>query len=481
MLSRLAGLFLLVSCSGPRLIRSSDLGTPAETLVSAKLATVPSLNTNAQAQVSVDSEIVGAVTPDFVGFSYEKSILSSPLFDASNATLIALFSKWGPGVLRVGGNSANETVWNPSGAGAKAGETAPSDVDRLGRFLGATGWRVIYGLNATTSSPELSASEAAYVAGALGDALDDFEIGNEPDLYASNGLKPTTYTFASFLTDWDNYAAAIKEVVPQALFSGPASAWNETAYTVPFAQQRGSEIELLTQHYYRANGKLASSTIDFLLTPDPKLPGDLSALSSAADAGGIGYRLAETNSYYNGGAQGVSDGFGSALWLIEYCFALAENGAVGANFHGGGNSDGYTPIANDAHGNVVEARAEYYGMLLFSLMGSGDVLRTSASGTSSALFTGAVGSEGSLFIVLANNSRTDVVAATVALPAAYVSATALLLTAPSLDATTDMTLGGSAVGDDGSWAPTTLYSVSLSGSTLSIDVPAASSYLLQIY
>ena len=46
--------------------------------------------------------------------------------------------------------------------------------------------------------------------------------------------------------------------------------------------------------------------------------------------------------------------------------------------HGGGNAPGYTPIADDS-GAVIEARPEYYGLLLFALAGTGTLLETQLS------------------------------------------------------------------------------------------------------
>ena len=98
-----------------------------------------------------------------------------------------------------------------------------------------------------------------------------------------------------------------------------------------------------------ANGQATTSTIDLLLTPDTTLPPTLGKLAAAATASRIaqGYRLAEANSFYNGGAPNVSDAFGSALWAIDFLFTNAANGSSGVNFHGGGQGTGYTPIADD--------------------------------------------------------------------------------------------------------------------------------------
>ena len=59
----------------------------------------------------------------------------------------------------------------------------PEAIDALAGFLKATGWKLIYGLNFGNSTPERAAREAAYVARAIGDRLEYFQIGNEPDFY----------------------------------------------------------------------------------------------------------------------------------------------------------------------------------------------------------------------------------------------------------------------------------------------------------
>ena len=73
----------------------------------------------------------------------------------------------------------------------------PPAVDNLADFLDETGWRVIYGLNLGTGTPELDAEEAAYVARRLGNKLLYFQIGNEPEFYRNdnNRLRSPGWNF----------------------------------------------------------------------------------------------------------------------------------------------------------------------------------------------------------------------------------------------------------------------------------------------
>jgi hypothetical protein len=333
-----------------------------------------------------------------------------------------------------------------------------------------------YGVNMKTSTPAIAADEASYAAADLASNLYGFEIGNEVDLYKST-LLSATWSYAIFDTQWRVFASAIRGGGPgaAAALTGPAAASNYEGYTVPFAADEASQIRLLTQHYYRANGMLATSTLDLLLKPDPGLVTMLEALSTAATKNAIldGYRCSECNSFYNGGASGVSDAFGTALWGIDFLFTNAEYGGSGVNFHGGGNGPGYTPIA-DANGAVVGVRPLYYGMLLFNLAGPGSMVEAQVDAAGLNFTAYAVGSTGgSTNIVLVNKDSTTTAHTTIHVGKTISMATVTRLEGPSLGATTGTTLGGAPVDVTGTWAPLPAASVSVSGDQAIVDVPPA--------
>jgi hypothetical protein len=347
--------------------------------------------------------------------------------------------------------------------------------------LRATDWKVIYGLNMGQSNPTAAATEAAYAAGALGDRLLGFEIGNEPDLYKQNGYRPSTYSYADFRNEWESFAAAIRAKVPGTVLTGAAASYAYTVYSEPFAHDEASRISLLTQHWYLANGKDPTSTIDKLLQPDAKLPMELAQLVAAASANGIasGLRLAECNSYYNGGSPGVSNSYASALWVIDFLFTVAANGASGVNLHGGGNGAGYTPIA-DSMGKVVSARPEYYGLTLFALAADGTLQTATASPGAAALSTWAVDAkDGSTAVVLVNRDRAQAVAATIDYKKPITTATATALTGPALEATSGVLLDGAPIAADGSWSPAPQPTVAVAGGRATILVAPASATLVR--
>jgi hypothetical protein len=429
--------------------------------------------------VSVSTTQTGNLPQRFVGLSYEKSKLSQPLFTSSNSNLISLFQRLGDGVLRIGGNSVDETNWTPNGAGLTSGQTAPSDVDSLAAFVSAVGWPVLYGVNLAQSTPAVTAAEVAYAAKALGSNLLGIEIGNEPDLYAGHYF-PSTWAFSDYLSLWQSFASLILGQTPSVPLTGPVTAYNSTWFA-SFAEAEGKSIVLLSMHYYRANGQSTSSTIELLLSyPDTNLQKDLIPLNAASQAVGVPFRMAETNSFYNGGAPNVSDSYASALWVIDHLFTIAQGGGVGVNLHGGGDGDGYTPIA-DNNGVVVEARPEYYGALLCSLAGQGPLLATSINaGSLNASAYTVQNSASQLSLILNNKDATQNLQFTVACPSAVKSASLQVLEGPSLSATTGVTIQGSPVNPDGSYTPQTPYGLPLSGDTFSGYVPAASAALISV-
>jgi len=465
-----AGSFFHGCSSGSGSSSAGSMPLPAQPVPSGPLTS---------ATVSVSSTPAGNMPSQFVGLSYEKSKLSQPLFAGNNANLIGLFKRLGDGILRIGGNSVDETNWASNGPGQTSGQTAPSDVDALAAFVSAVGWPVLYGVNLAQSTPALAAAEVAYAAKALGPNLLGIEVGNEPDLYAGHYF-PSTWTFSDYLSLWQSFASTILAQTPGVPLTGPVTADNSTWFT-SFAQAEGKSVVLLSMHYYRANGQSPSSTIPFLLSyPDAKLQNDLMPLQAASQAAGVPYRMAETNSFYNGGAPNVSDSYASALWVIDHLFTIAQGGSVGVNLHGGGNGDGYTPIA-DSNGVVVEARPEYYGALLCALAGQGALLTTTiGAGALNASAYTVQNSPTQLSLIINNKDATENLQFTVTCPSSVQSAALQLLAGPSLSATSGVTIQGSQINPDGSFAPQSPYGLSVSADTFTGYVPSSSAALISI-
>src|ERR1035438_8623277 len=290
----------------------------------------------------------------YVGLSYELAQLSDPtFFSAANRDLVSYFRLLSAkGVLRLGGNTS-EFCWlrvNASAPEPKLHVPAgnldanwmphrlfaipPEAIDALAEFLNASGWRLIYGVNFGNSTPQRAADEAAYVAQKIGDRLEFFQIGNEPDLYikASNSTRPPAWSFTDYVREWSGFAEAIVARVPNARFGGPDVAASSD-WVTQFSEEGPTSIAprlvALTGHYY-AEGPPDDPhvTIEQLLGGNPKIAVETKAIVASAKQHARIYRMTEGNSCYRGGKPGMSDAFAAALWAGDYMLELASLGCA---------------------------------------------------------------------------------------------------------------------------------------------------------
>jgi hypothetical protein len=442
------------------------------------------VQTVATATISAGTEIL----PDyFMGLSYEKgAFVAESLFTEANKSLAGMFNSLGNGVLRIGGNSLDTTLWNTHGPGNTAGQVSPVDVDNLAGFIALTNWKVLYGVNLGTSTPALAAEEVAYVQSKLGHALIGFEIGNEPEEYYLS-YYPTGWNRPAFETLWQQFRSAILAATPSAIITGPdtggnGSSGNVTAWSIPFTQGPcGKLISLLTQHYYRGNGHSANATAKNLVSADPNIIPACAALRAAASARNIPFRISETNSYLYGGSPGVSNAYASALWVIDHLFNIVLGGASGVNMQGG-DVGYYTPIANSGS-TVIEARPEYYGLLLFSLAGQGTLLQSTLSTNNfNATIYAVQAPSGATHIVIVNKEVYQSLNITIDCGRDITNADLIELRGPSLTAITGQTLQGATVNIDGSITLGTHYApTGISSSKVTCYVPAISAILLRVF
>lgn len=399
------------------------------------------------------------IAPDFTGLGYEKSAIALPAyFSPDDTVLIRLYRLLSPhGLIRIGGNVSDHTRYEEKGVSQAHTERETTvinhrDLVRFAAFARATGWRVMWGLNLGTGSPEAAAAEAAAVAQALGPALGSFQVGNEVDLQGHYQHKYPD--FDSYYADYLSFRKAILLRVPGAPFSGPDVAGNLNWFR-QFAERQSPGIRTLTFHYYRTGARNPKATIDTLLAEDTRWTARTGQLAEISRQKGVPYRINEVNSFSGGGKEGVSDVFASALWCLDYMYRLAAAGCGGVNIETDINQLGwishYSPVVHDSTGRI-SVRPEFYGMLAFALGGRGRIFRTSlhaAPPGCTAYATGRPG--GALWITLINKEAAKDVRVRIALPRAYRRVRAYTLSAPSLESVSDVTLGGTTVGPDGRW------------------------------
>ena len=399
------------------------------------------------------------VPPDFMGLGYEISSIARPgLMSSANSVYIQLVQTLGArGVVRVGGNTADYARF------AAAGPTVSSPygtvVDdaglrELGGFLQATGWKLIWALNLGSGSEAEAVAEARAVTAIAGERLLAFEIGNEPDLFSREKHRPPGYGYEQWLADYRRFKTALRAQLPGIPLAGPDVA-GKTDWVPRFAADEGKDAVLLTHHYYR-EGQNPGSTIEKLLGIDAKLQPELDQLRAASQSCGRPYRICEVNSFSGGGRPGVSDTMAGALWVLDYMLTLASNGCSGVNMETGVNQLGfissYSPIGDDEQRHY-SARAEYYGMLAFSLGGQGDLLPVEVDANPVAIKAYATRpKERALVLTLINKGDVPSVLHLNTTSEGR-EASVLRLHSPAVDAKTGITLGGAEVTSSGTWKP----------------------------
>jgi hypothetical protein len=440
--------------------------------------------------LAVSYEDPGQAIPlDFIGLSYESAILAGgDYFTPGNTSMLGLIrSLGGNGVIRVGGNTSERTVW---GADAKPVESAslmitPGHIDRLAATLHVLGWKLIYGLNLARGSAAEAADEAAYVANAVGANLLAFQIGNEPDGFGRwTGVRSASYDVSAYLAEWRTFHAAVRARVPGALFAGPDVS-GETDWVAAFAQAIPEGLVLLTHHYY-ADGPAGAPHVSLpkLLRSSRQLSSLLERLAQYTRRYRLPYRITETNSVYDEGQPGVSDTLGAALWGLELMFQAVAAGAAGVNFHGGVNNHrasddkAYTPIARSGR---YRAMPLYYGMLMFAQAARGALIPAHLGPDTSGLKPFAVRApEGTLRVCLINQNITRDERVAIDSGRSFAAASVLRLAGPAIDSTGGVTLGGASVDEFGRWTPATNEEALLTGHEVIVDVPAASAALVSL-
>lgn len=450
----------------------------------------------------------GRMPDDFTGLGYEISSVAMPgLLSDKNRAYVQLVRGLGAnGVIRVGGitsDSASFAADAVASAAAKAPVINAANLRQLGAFLDAIGWRLIWGLNLGGGDMKNAAEEAVAVKAAIKDKLLAFEIGNEPDGFAGdafNSHRPKNYDYGDYLKEFRAYKAVIRSKLPDAPFAGPDASW-ATDWVSRFAAEEGSDLKLLTRHYYRAGAnnpyldtligsgsadyeaRRKANKIDLLLREDTSIRGMLRELSAASSAAHVPFRICEANSFYGGGQPGASDRFAAALWVLDFMWTLAYGGAAGVNMQTGVNhldfTSYYSAIRNDANG-APSIGPEYYGMLAFAQAGKGEriALDYDAHGMNLTAYA-VLGDHGHLVLTLINKDQNADADITMTTGRTFQKATVLRLKGLALNSADNVTLGGSEVAADGRWQPTEIESLHAVGGVGEIHVPAASAAIVK--
>ncbi len=450
-----------------------------------------------KASVSVDpAAAIGPIVPnDFLGLSFEASSLPTIAGYAGSGDLANLLRALGPGVMRFGGFSVdNETGWSDEAAPPAWSHTTitPADLQGIAALARATGWRVLLGVTFGHVEPAAAAQEAQVAQAALGPSLAGISIGNEPDRFVADTLRTSPWSFADYVSEIDAYRAAIAAAAPGVPIAGPDASSGEAVLAWVKEEAAAEHPALLTAHFYPLTKceayapKLSELVSPLTRTNESAI---LERLSAAAAAARIPLRLDETNNVSCRGQPGVSNVFASALWALDYVARAMASGVAGVNFHDLiAEPLSYSPlVAGDAQelaSGELHANPEWYALLLAERLLGEQPVQAEVQGGASTLTAGAfVSPSGSVHLMLVDFAPTVAqrLLVRLRLPRSFRAGPILRLTAPGLRATSAVTLGGDAVGAEGTWSPAaTLPYVSGKPGALELQMPGASAALVTL-
>jgi hypothetical protein len=294
----------------------------------------------------------------------------------------------GPMVLRVGGDSADHSFWNPRlrRLPSWAFTLTPKWTQLTTGIVHQLGVRLIIDLNLITNSPATAVAWAqAAVTRLPQKSIIGFEIGNEPDIYSQSSWKrvtagdliagralPAALTLNSYLSDFRLYASTLRAVDSHLPLIGPALA--EPRRHWPWVRALLAAhipgLSMVSVHRYPYSGCVRRRSASFptiarILSPHAStvLAADLAPMIAATHRAGLPFRLTELNSVTCGGRPRVSDTFATALWAPDTLFALLRARADGVNLHVRANTIN-APFAFTPRGFF--ARPLLYGLIMFS-------------------------------------------------------------------------------------------------------------------
>jgi hypothetical protein len=431
-----------------------------------------------------------------VGLSFEASDLALPGFTAGN--LAQYLKTLGSSVIRIGGNTVDQTYWTSSGETPPSWSIAtitPADLTALDTLAKASGWQVILGVNLKQYDPARAADEVRHATAALGSSLRAVEIGNEPDLYPQYQGDTGKY-----FTDFETYVKAIEAAAPGVSIVGSdASGAPNSSFQNTFVGKEKAlgtpDITELTNHYYPLTSSTCGGnpTVTGLLGTGVRNAEKAEGDAAAAQARSIGLPdlVDEGNSVVCEGQDGVSNVFAAALWVVDESLVLAREGAAGSYLHGTVLQCNtakplfmyYTPLcaptASDAAAGTLAAQPLYYGLAAVHAIGGGQFLNVGNDAWATVRGYALRHSDGSLVVVLDNVSDPATAdSVQLHLGGTYHAGKRLELTASGLTAKSGITLGGRSVGSDGTLPALKTTPVAVDGSSLTVTVPAATAEVL---
>ncbi len=394
------------------------------------------------ATVSVGGDPGLLISPQFLGLANEwgggRQMMGSSETGVNTIyrTLIRNLLVYGAGpmVIRIGGNSTDTS-----------GEPAPDSALPFAEMARDLGAHFYLGVNLGADNVSLARDQAkAYIEQMPAGYLDAIEIGNEPDLYVSSGLRSPPYTFQDYLKDFNTWRQSISPLLPSGtLLLGASWAHSQMLSDTPaYTSAEHLSLRGFSQHFYP--GDLCEGNVslpsNFLLLNASATSGasDVASAVSVVHGYGLPFRIGEINSIACDSEGGLSDTFSSALWAIDTMFEYASVGVDGVNWHFSNGQGGapFSFVITTANGQTTYQLAAvnpiYYGMLFFeqATAHNSSLLPVEVSTNANLKVWATIDSSGTVRLSLINKDTTASGTIQVSL-AGFMHASVLRLTAPS--------------------------------------------------
>lgn len=394
-------------------------------------------------KVDLSGRTLGVLPDRYLGLSFESSSTEGVGAFADNGNLPRLLENLGPGVLRFGGNSVDQSYAGPD----------PATLSALAGLVRRTQWDVIFSVDLGHFTADQAGRDARAAEQAFGGRLTAIACGNEPDDFGGNGIRPASFSEAGYLTEARACIDAVREAVPDVRIAGPDT--GHLRWLNQYASVFKGTVSLLDQHYYPLSDCGSAGTADELLSRATAAAEGrrIRMAAAAARTAGVPLRISETNSASCGGIPGVSDTFASALWAIDYSLIGAEQGASGMNFHDSMTlyCNAYSALCRTETSQYA-VRPIYYGLLFTHLLGTGRLLPVTVPSGSGLAAHAVKSASGRIRVVIENLTGQ---AKNTALHAGTISGNAavLHLTAPSPRATGQIRIQGAMIRHSGTLTP----------------------------
>lgn len=389
-------------------------------------------------QVSVTNDQVGtSLTKGLVGISLEATDLADPMLSGDNASLVKLFKEADQPVLRFGGNavdrrffwtSANEAVPSTGYKGDKAHPVravGPADLARLNTLLEAADATVSLTVDLGHYDPERAADMAKHATEIFGPRLLSFTVGNEPNGFGANGVRPGGYSTEQYVEELKAYANAMNAVAPNVPISGPGA--YDRKWWQPFIDADIPQKKILSFHNYPLHScdggdPKSSPTIANVMSPLMHQRADdyQRAALEVAQAAGLETWLPETGIAACPGSNETSRTHASALWTADYALNAAQLGITRIGFHSSMlTCKGGPPMSAICSGGAYlkpdgnfTGRANYFGISMVAEMEGGKYLKLDTKGGGLMYSYALRNDDGSTSVVLINQNDPEKAAQT---------------------------------------------------------------------